>query len=56
MSPEMQGQMALFTLDGCTPDVQAEHADEVCDECGGWCTSSTECVEASGLYDDADPA
>lgn len=25
---------------------------EVCDECGTVCTSSKECVEASGLYDD----
>jgi hypothetical protein len=26
--------------------------DEVCDECGTACTSSKECTEASGLYDE----
>jgi hypothetical protein len=27
---ELKGQMSLFTLDGCTPESQAQHADEVC--------------------------
>lgn len=49
---ELEGQMALFNLDGCEADVQAEFADELCEDCGGQCTSSKECVETSGLYDD----
>jgi len=52
MSQELEGQMALFDLDGCSREVQAIYADEVCDECGGECTSSKECVEISGLYDE----
>lgn len=47
--------MTLFDIDGCDEEIRAEHADEVCDECGGCCTSSKECVEASGLYAD-DPS
>lgn len=27
---------------------------DVCDECGMRCTSSKECVEISGLYDEQD--
>lgn len=27
-------------------------ADDVCDECGTACSSSKECVEISGLYDE----
>lgn len=52
---ELPGQMGLFTLDGCTPQVQEEHADEececpecVCEDCGNLCTSSKECVELGG--------
>lgn len=47
---ELPGQMTLFTLDGCTAEVQAGHADEVCAACGGWRTSSPECVTEAGLY------
>lgn len=42
---EMEGQMALFSLDGCEQEIQDQYADEVCDECGSHCTSSAECVE-----------
>lgn len=35
------------------PEPEPE-ADEVCDECGTACTSSKECVELSGLYDEDD--
>lgn len=33
---------------GCDPP------EEACDECGTYCTSSKECVEISGLYDEDD--
>jgi hypothetical protein len=42
---EMEGQMALFTPEGCEADVVARFDDEVCKECGECCTSSKDCVE-----------
>lgn len=56
---ELEGQMPLFTVDGCDAKTQAQYADEICsnpicDECGTACTSSKECVELSGLYDEDD--
>lgn len=44
--------MPILTLDGTDQETQDRYADEVCDECGGLCSSSKECVEASGLYED----
>lgn len=41
MSEELEGQMALFELDG-----------DVCKYCGDHCTSSKECVELAGELDD----
>jgi hypothetical protein len=58
---ELEGQMALFSLDGCDQETQDAHADEtctkpcctdyeteVCKYCGYCCTSSKECVELAG--------
>lgn len=36
----------------CWRDRQELAEPEVCDECGTCCTSSRECVEASGLYEE----
>lgn len=46
---ELPGQLSLF-------DTWQDY-EPLCDECGTTCTSSKECVEISGLYDQygADP-
>lgn len=44
---ELPGQLCLFD----DPDEDDDEI-ELCDECGSACTSSKECVEISGLYDE----
>lgn len=52
---ELEGQLALFDLNSEQPDEQCDGCpicEGVCEECGQHCSSSKECVELSGLYDD----
>lgn len=63
---EMEGQMPLFSLDDCDAEHDETYEQEtcegpscwcappqnICNECGTACTSSKECVQISGLYDD----
>lgn len=41
-------------LNGLPPEERELYEDEVCEQCGTSCTSSKECVELSGLHDDAE--
>lgn len=56
---ELDGQMALFTLDGCDQHIidamEPEACEECCSFCGYHCTSSKECCELAGESND-DPA
>lgn len=39
---ELEGQLSLFTLDGCDEKTQAEYADEVCRNPECWCVDPAE--------------
>ncbi len=50
MSKELEGQMTLFDLADEQPDEQCAgcygcRGGEPCKQCGGFCTSSRECIE-----------
>jgi hypothetical protein len=52
VSDELPGQLPLFEpVVEHTQDVTWEAYEPLCRECGTACTSSKECVEISGLYD-----